>query len=127
MLRGSERVQIQAHAHIPAPLCDRMLTPSRQRLNEFLALAKAAYVQEQWTTITIKMIDEADESGEWREVTSKRKRALESVITEAGVKEKLKRDMVDFLQSEEWYRDRGIPWRRGILLHGTHALNVKID
>jgi chaperone BCS1 len=104
-----------------------MLTPSRQRLNEFLALAKAAYVQEQWTTITIKMIDETDESGEWREVTSKRKRALESVITEAGVKEKLKRDMVDFLQSEEWYRDRGIPWSRGILLHGTHAVNVKID
>ncbi|KAJ9090900.1 hypothetical protein QFC20_007783 [Naganishia adeliensis] len=96
-----------------------MLTPSRQRLNEFLALAKAAYVQEQWTTITVKMIDETDESGEWREVSTKRKRALESVVTEAGVKEKLKRDMAEFLQGEEWYRDRGIPWPRGILLHGV--------
>lgn len=95
-------------------------------------MAKAAYVQEQWTTITIKMIDETDDSGEWREVTTKRKRALESVVTEAGVKEKLKQDMAEFLQGEEWYRDRGIPWRRGILLHGrsphvTSRLNNSAD
>ncbi len=28
-------------------------------------------------------------------------------------------DARDFLASEEWYADRGIPFRRGYLLHGV--------
>uniref|UniRef100_A0A0W0G2U1 Uncharacterized protein n=1 Tax=Moniliophthora roreri TaxID=221103 RepID=A0A0W0G2U1_MONRR len=36
-----------------------------------------------------------------------------------GVKDMLLADCKDFLASEEWYAERGIPFRRGYLLHGV--------
>jgi len=48
----------------------------------------------------------------------KQKRSLDTVITDAGVKEKILKDVQDFLASEEWYLERGIPYRRGYLLYG---------
>ncbi|KAI9844013.1 MAG: hypothetical protein M1837_005948 [Sclerophora amabilis] len=57
---------------------------------------------------------------EWRPFGQpRRKRPLESVILDEGVKEKIMDDVRDFLQSGQWYYDRGIPYRRGYLLHGT--------
>ncbi|EEH04120.1 mitochondrial chaperone BCS1 [Histoplasma capsulatum G186AR] len=56
---------------------------------------------------------------EWRQFgQSRRKRPLESVILDKGVKERIVDDVKDFLQSGSWYYDRGIPYRRGYLLHG---------
>ena len=49
----------------------------------------------------------------------RRKRPLESVILDKGVKERILGDVRDFLASEVWYHNRGIPYRRGYLLHGT--------
>ena len=48
----------------------------------------------------------------------RRKRPLESVILDQGVKERIVLDVKDFLDSGKWYYDRGIPYRRGYLLHG---------
>lgn len=48
----------------------------------------------------------------------KRRRLLDSVITAGRVKEMLLKDVNEFLDSEDWYMDRGIPYRRGYLLHG---------
>ena len=56
---------------------------------------------------------------EWKEFGSpKRKRPLESVVLDGGIKESLVTDVKDFLASSSWYYDRGIPYRRGYLLHG---------
>ncbi|KAF8448440.1 BCS1 N terminal-domain-containing protein [Terfezia claveryi] len=56
---------------------------------------------------------------DWKEFGSpKRKRPLESVILDRGVKESLVKDVKDFLASSSWYYDRGIPYRRGYLLYG---------
>lgn len=56
---------------------------------------------------------------EWRQFGQpRRKRPLDSVILDAGVKERLVADIRDFLNSGSWYYDRGIPYRRGYLLHG---------
>lgn len=56
---------------------------------------------------------------EWRPFGSpQRKRPLSSVILAPGVKEQMITDIRDFLNSADWYRDRGIPYRRGYLLHG---------
>lgn len=56
---------------------------------------------------------------EWRPFGQpRRKRPLESVILDHGVKEKIVSDVQDFLGSGKWYFDRGIPYRRGYLLHG---------
>lgn len=48
----------------------------------------------------------------------RRKRPLDSVILDEGVKERILTDIEEFIQSAEWYSDRGIPYRRGYLLHG---------
>ena len=48
----------------------------------------------------------------------RRKRPIQSVILDKGVKEHIMADLTDFLKSAKWYYDRGIPYRRGYLLHG---------
>lgn len=48
----------------------------------------------------------------------RRKRPIESVILDEGVKERIVADVKDFLASAKWYYDRGIPYRRGYLLYG---------
>lgn len=44
---------------------------------------------------------------------------MSSIVLAPGVKEMLLADTKDFLKSEKWYADRGIPFRRGYLLHGV--------
>jgi chaperone BCS1 len=48
----------------------------------------------------------------------KRKRPLSSVILDKGIKERVVDDVKDFLGSQKWYVERGIPYRRGYLLYG---------
>ena len=58
-------------------------------------------------------------STEWKPFGQpRRKRPLESVVLDAGVKERIVSDVQDFLASAKWYYDRGIPYRRGYLLYG---------
>ena len=45
-------------------------------------------------------------------------RVFDSVILDNGVAEHIASDVGDFLHSKEWYSSRGIPYRRGYLLHG---------
>ncbi|KAG8908598.1 hypothetical protein FRB99_004886 [Tulasnella sp. 403] len=61
----------------------------------------------------------ADSYGNWRWNGARQKRPLSSIVLEPGVKDMLMADARDFLASEEWYADRGIPFRRGYLLHGV--------
>ena len=48
----------------------------------------------------------------------RRKRPIESVVLDQGIKDRIVNDVKDFLSSGKWYYDRGIPYRRGYLLHG---------
>jgi len=52
------------------------------------------------------------------DIATKKSRPLESVIIEHGIKDSLLADTKRFLQSEEWYSTKGIPYRRGYLLYG---------
>lgn len=61
----------------------------------------------------------ADFYGSWRWTDSRHKRPMGSIVLNPGVKEMLLSDTRDFLKSEQWYADRGIPFRRGYLLHGV--------
>ncbi len=49
---------------------------------------------------------------------AQRKRPLNSVILDQGLKERIVGDVKEFLQKHQWYMDRGIPYRRGYLLYG---------
>lgn len=48
----------------------------------------------------------------------RKKRPLGSVVLDQGVKERIVADVNDFLIRQQWYVDRGIPYRRGYLLFG---------
>lgn len=61
----------------------------------------------------------ADAHASWRWTDSRTKRPLSSIVLQKGVKEMLLDDAKDFLKSEKWYATRGIPFRRGYLLHGV--------
>lgn len=48
----------------------------------------------------------------------RRRRQFDSVILDKGIAEKILSDVVEFLDSRNWYSERGVPYRRGYLLHG---------
>lgn len=56
--------------------------------------------------------------GDWDSEMKRRLRPLESVVLRQGVMERIVGRVTKFLESEQWYIDRGIPYRYGCLLHG---------
>jgi mitochondrial chaperone BCS1 len=54
----------------------------------------------------------------WEEVEDYFPRTLDSVILPSTVKERLTKDVADFLAGKDWYIQQGIPYRRGYLLYG---------
>ena len=52
------------------------------------------------------------------DVATRPSRPLSSVIVEGNTKEMLREDCIRFLNAERWYISKGIPYRRGYLLHG---------
>jgi chaperone BCS1 len=56
---------------------------------------------------------------DWRPFGQPRsRRELSSVILDEGLAEKIDKDICEWQDSAGWYRDRGIPYRRGYLLYG---------
>merc|ERR550519_40531 len=49
---------------------------------------------------------------------SKQPRSSESVILDQDLSSELLKDGKNFLDSSDWYKETGIPYRRGYLLHG---------
>ncbi|KAF8625116.1 hypothetical protein AX15_005540 [Amanita polypyramis BW_CC] len=85
-------------------------------LKQLVLQAKKEYEAEAVHRIQIYF---ADSHGSWRWTDSRHKRPMSSIVLNPGVKEMLLNDAKDFLKSEKWYADRGIPFRRGYLLHGV--------
>ena len=48
----------------------------------------------------------------------KQRRPVSSVVLDTGVSDNIVSDVREFMDSQDWYKDRGIPYRRGYLLHG---------
>ncbi|CAM9854646.1 unnamed protein product [Chrysoparadoxa australica] len=56
---------------------------------------------------------------EWRPFGHpRRKRQLSSVVLDDGISERIVKDLDEWRRSAHWYHDRGVPYRRGYLLHG---------
>ncbi|WVQ97135.1 hypothetical protein IAU59_004245 [Kwoniella sp. CBS 9459] len=56
---------------------------------------------------------------EWRPFGKPRaRREMGSVVLADGVSERIENDLRSFLGRGKWYAERGIPYRRGYLLHG---------
>ncbi|KAG0321321.1 hypothetical protein BGZ99_003970 [Dissophora globulifera] len=54
----------------------------------------------------------------WSSSSTRAPRAFHSVVLAEGLKEELLDDISTFRNSSPWYHDRGVPYRRGYLLHG---------
>ncbi|KAG2377936.1 hypothetical protein C9374_009021 [Naegleria lovaniensis] len=54
----------------------------------------------------------------WALASVKEKREVNTVILDEGVFEDLHSDICEFLNGRQWYKERGIPYRRGYLLYG---------
>lgn len=56
--------------------------------------------------------------GGWERRDDLPPRKLSTIALKAGQVERVRSDLVRFLDSEQHYSDHGIPWHRGYLLHG---------
>lgn len=66
-----------------------------------------------------KLILHTPWGAEWRPFgLPRRRRPLKSVVLQPGLGERIEQDIRSFLGRRQWYIDRGIPYRRGYLLHG---------
>lgn len=59
------------------------------------------------------------EHGYWAIVTRRPLRDINSVILRTGLMESIIKETKEFLESADWYHDRGIPYQKGYLLYGT--------
>ncbi|EPS94341.1 hypothetical protein FOMPIDRAFT_1169797 [Fomitopsis schrenkii] len=86
-------------------------------LKKLVLEAKREYEKDAVHRVHIYMADTT--YGGWRWNGARQKRPMSSIVLEPGVKDMILADCQDFLCSEEWYAERGIPFRRGYLLHGV--------
>jgi AAA+ superfamily predicted ATPase len=56
--------------------------------------------------------------GEWKATPSNNTRKLDTIILKDGLKDEIKNDLQLFLNSEDWYKERDIPYSRGYLFYG---------
>ncbi len=54
----------------------------------------------------------------WEELNTVTNKRIENTIVSQEVEKNLFQDVKKFLDNPEWYHQRGIPWKRGYLLHG---------
>ncbi|KAF9649610.1 P-loop containing nucleoside triphosphate hydrolase protein [Thelephora ganbajun] len=93
-----------------------ILGGNHQTVQDILAEARVCWQKAREEQISVYA---SDVRNEWRLITSRPKRPLKSIILDVGVKEAILEDALDFLDSKEWYSERGIPFRRGYLLYGA--------
>ncbi|OCH89770.1 P-loop containing nucleoside triphosphate hydrolase protein [Obba rivulosa] len=86
-------------------------------LKKLVLEAKREYEKDAEHRVHIFMADTS--YGCWRWNGARHKRPMSSIVLEPGVKDMILADCKDFLCSEDWYAERGIPFRRGYLLHGV--------
>ncbi|KAI8145593.1 P-loop containing nucleoside triphosphate hydrolase protein [Fennellomyces sp. T-0311] len=89
---------------------------SRTVLQDLVLDAQRKYIERD---LSRTVVYAADQYGAWRRTRSRPKRPLSTIVIPNNVKSDLVVDAQEFLGSEQWYSDRGIPYRRGYLLYGT--------
>lgn len=57
-------------------------------------------------------------SSSWCRSNRFKPRAVSSIILKDGITNEIEKDVQEFMESKEWYKARGIPYRRGYLLYG---------
>ncbi|KZS88767.1 P-loop containing nucleoside triphosphate hydrolase protein, partial [Sistotremastrum niveocremeum HHB9708] len=87
-------------------------------LTELVESARLLYTESSKPRVTIHESAAQYGGADWSRVITKYRRPLESLILEEETKAMLLADAQEFLESGNWYVDKGIPHRRGYLLYG---------
>ncbi|KAJ7171413.1 P-loop containing nucleoside triphosphate hydrolase protein [Mycena filopes] len=89
-------------------------------LSELVEEARTRYVEINRPNVIIHLADSPHYGPGmiWTGVKRKIRRPLDSIILPEGVVDGLVQDAQEFLSSEDWYVEAGIPHRRGYLLYG---------
>ncbi|KAF8736398.1 P-loop containing nucleoside triphosphate hydrolase protein, partial [Rhizoctonia solani] len=93
-----------------------ILARDREVINQLLREAKEAYTSEDQNRVSIYTCDQYNC---WHRSASRAKRPMQSIVLDPSIKNMIMEDAKDFMASENWYSERGIPFRRGYLLHGA--------
>ncbi|CAE6470666.1 hypothetical protein ACGC1H_003955 [Rhizoctonia solani] len=93
-----------------------ILARNREIVNQLLREAKEAYTSEDQNRVSIYTCDQYNC---WHRSASRAKRPMQSIVLDPMIKDRILEDAKDFMASENWYSERGIPFRRGYLLHGA--------
>ncbi|CAE6530902.1 unnamed protein product [Rhizoctonia solani] len=93
-----------------------ILARNRDIVNQLLREAKEAYTSEDQNRVSIYTCDQYNC---WHRSASRAKRPMQSIVLDPMIKDRILEDAKDFMASENWYSERGIPFRRGYLLHGA--------
>ncbi|EIN06198.1 P-loop containing nucleoside triphosphate hydrolase protein [Punctularia strigosozonata HHB-11173 SS5] len=115
-LRITRAKRFQDYGHC-AELKISVVARNNDILKKLVLEAKRQYEKDAEHRVHIFMADTT--YGGWRYSGSRQKRPMSSIVLEPGVKEMIVEDCKDFLRSEDWYAERGEPFRRGYLLHGV--------
>ena len=86
-------------------------------IEEFCQLCITKYLESLTSTTWSQKIF-INKNGKWEHQLSNNTRKLESVILKNDLKNEIKNDLDLFLNSEEWYKHRDIPYTRGYLFYG---------
>ncbi|RDB27534.1 putative mitochondrial chaperone BCS1-A [Hypsizygus marmoreus] len=89
-------------------------------LSSLIAEARARYQETSRPNVTVHIADTPTYGPGfiWSNVKYKARRPLSSIVLMEGVLESLVEDAQEFLNTEDWYTEAGIPYRRGYLLYG---------
>lgn len=90
---------------------------AQQIFDDFCNTCMVGYMRSQETNGWKQTIYTNSEN-KWNEQKSDNYRTMESIILKEGQKERLLKDLADFVDEEQWCKDNGIPWTRGYLLYG---------
>ncbi len=106
-------------------LCLHMLRPGAERaVNAILARGRALHMAQRSRRMRLYEAVQLSDGLEWewsRTPPGPRALALADVVPPTGAPDAprtLLADVVRYLDSEQWYASRGIPYHRGYLLHG---------
>jgi len=92
-----------------------IFTRNHTILTRLLLEAKQTYEKEEQHRVSVYV---SSIYNDWRRSGSRPKRPMESIILDPGVKDMVLCDAQEFMASEAWYSERGLPYRRGYLFHG---------
>nr|GAT46142.1 predicted protein [Mycena chlorophos] len=97
-----------------------MYTLDMSLMSDLVEDAHARYVEVNKPNVVIHIADSPQYGPglPWTSVKHKMRRPLSTIILPEGVIDALVRDAQEFIASENWYVEAGIPHRRGYLLYG---------